>query len=142
MKRIFLLLLIVIVSQCITMAQAIKYKEVKNSDLTYVLNNIVKTTRFTDDKNNLLIRVYVVSDKSGSAHTDGSDEVTNSIYITVSNDGEAPEQHLFRLASVYNPKLVNWVKTITGSALVMTYGPANKTKKVTIRVALKQLVIR
>ena len=141
MKRIFLLLLIAIVSHQITIAQAIKYKEVKNSDLTYVLNNIVKTTRFTDDKNSLLIRVYVVADASGSAHTEGTDEVTNSIYIAVSNNGETPEQRLFRLASVYNPKLVNWVKTATGPGLVMTYGPANKIKKVTIQVGLKQLVM-
>ena len=142
MKRIFLLLIIAIVSHQITIAQTIKVKEVKNADLAYVLNNIVKTTRFTDDKNNLLIRAYVVSDKSGSAHTEGTDEVTSSIYIAVSNDGEVPEQHLFRLASVYNPKLVNWVKTATGSGLVLTYGPASKMKKATIQVGLKQLVIR
>jgi len=142
MKRIFLLLLIVIVGHRITIAQTIKFKEVKNADLTYVLNNIVKTTRFTDDKNNLLIRAYIVPDKSGSAHIEGTDEVASSIYIAVSNDGETPEQHLFRLASVYNPKLVNWVKTATGPGLVLTYGPANKARKVTIQVGLKQLVVR
>lgn len=142
MKRIFLLLLIAIVSPRIATAQTIKVKEVKNSDLTYVLNNIVKTTHYNDEKNYLFIKVYVTADPSGSAHVEGTDEVTNSIYIAVSNDGEAPEQHLFRLPSVYNPKLVNWVKTANGPGLVLTYGPANKTKKATIQVGLKQLIVR
>ncbi|MES2426890.1 MAG: hypothetical protein V4560_07935 [Bacteroidota bacterium] len=142
MKRIVLSILIVVIGHCITMAQTIKSKEVKNSDLTYVLNSIQKTTHYNDEKNSLFIKVYVVADPSGSAHTEGTDEITNSIYIAVSNDGEWPEQHLFRLTSVYNPKLVNWVKTATGPGLVLTYGAANKTKKVTIQVALKQLVIR
>jgi hypothetical protein len=141
MKRIFLLLCIITVCQRISLAQAVKYKEVKNGDLAYVLNNIVKTTRFTDDKNNLFIRVYVIADPSGSAHTEGTDEITNSIYIAVSDDGEAPEQHLFRLASVYDPKLLNWSKTALGPELIMTYGSANKKKKAAIRVGLKQLVI-
>jgi hypothetical protein len=126
----------------LAVAQTLKYNEVKNTDLTYVLNNIQKTTHYNDEKNSLFVNVYMVADPSGSAHVEGDDEITNSIYIAVSEDGEAPEQHLFRLASVYGPKFVNWIKTATGPELVFTYGPYNKRKKVIVHIGLKQLVIR
>jgi hypothetical protein len=141
MKRISLIILIVIVGHVLAVAQTLKYKEVKNTDLTYVLNNIEKTAQFNDDKHNLFIKAYMVADPSGSAHVEGDDEITNSIYIAVSEDGETPQQHLFRLASVYGPKFVRWVKTAAGPELVVTYGAANKKKTVRIRIALKQLVI-
>jgi hypothetical protein len=142
MKKIILATLVIVVSHAITIGQTLKYKAIQNADLNYVLNNIEKTTQFAADNGDLFIKAYIVADPSGSAHVDGTDEITNSIYIAVSEDGEAPEQHLFRLTSVYDPKFVNWIKTPGGPELVISYGPANKRKKATVHVALKQLVIR
>jgi len=142
MKRITLSVLTVIICHAIAVSQTLKYKAVNNDDLVYILNNIEKTTSFTSDKNDLFVKVFNVADPSGSAHTEGTDEITNSIYIAVSEDGEGPEQHLFRLASVYDPKFIKWVKTPAGPELILSYGPANKRKTATIRVTLKQLFIR
>src|SRR6185312_39578 len=108
MKGIVSLLFLTAASLC-GIAQKLSYSSIKNQDLTYVLNNIVKTTSYTTNNNDLFISVYSVDDPSGSAHIEGDDEVTNSIYIAVSEDGESPEQHLYRLSSVYNPKFLNWV---------------------------------
>jgi len=129
MKRIILSILTVIIGHSVTIAQTLKYKEVKNTDLTYVLNNIQKTTHFNDDKNSLFVKVYMVADPSGSAHVEGDDEITNSIYIAVSEDGEAPEQHLFRLASVYGPKFVNWIKPLKGPSWYLPMARPIRSRK-------------
>jgi len=90
----------------------------------------------------LFINVFNVSDPSGSAGFSESEEITNSIYIAVSEDGEAPEQHLFRLSSVYDPKFIKWTKTPTGAILTIDYGTSNKRQRSTIKVTLSQLLIR
>jgi hypothetical protein len=141
MKPSILVSLIAFTIPSFAFGQAVKYKEIQNADLRYVLNNILKTTSYDDDKNSLYVNVYNVGDPSGSANNE-SCEITNSIYIAVSEDGELPEQHLFRLTSIYGAKFVTWTKTSVGPALVMTYGPNNKRKKVTILVGLKRLTLK
>ncbi|MBV8388751.1 MAG: hypothetical protein JO080_03015 [Mucilaginibacter sp.] len=123
-------------------AQNIKYRSVNNEDLVYVLNNIEKTIEFTNDNQTLYIKVFVVSDPSGSANIPETDEITNTIYIATSEDGEAPEQHVYKLTSVYDPKIISWTKSSKQPQLVFSYGPADKRKKVTVSIALKQLQIK
>lgn len=141
MKPSTLLFLLAFTIPSFAIGQVLRYKEVQNADLRYVLNNILKTTSFDDDKNSLYVNVYNVADPSGSANNE-SCEITNSIYIAVSEDGEFPEQHLFRLTSVYDAKFVTWTKTSVGPALVITYGTVNKRKKATISVGLKRLTLK
>jgi hypothetical protein len=123
-------------------AQTIKYNSVNNEDLVYVLNNIEKTIRFNDSTQSLFIKVYVVADPSGSAHTPGTDEITNTLYIATSEDGEAPEQNLFKLTSVYDPKIISWTKSAQHPKLVFSYGPADKRKKIAVSIELKGLKIK
>ena len=124
-----------------TFGQTIRYKKVENYDLIYLLNNIEKTTDFKATESDLAVRVYSVSDPSGSAQTGESDEVTTSIYFAVSEYGEAPEQYVYRLTSLYNPKFVKWVKDAGGPKLIITYGSFNKIRTATIQVTLKKLII-
>ena len=124
-----------------TFGQTIRYKKVEDYDLIYLLNNIEKTTDFKATESDRAVRVYSVSDPSGSAQTGESDEVTTSIYFAVSEYGEAPEQYVYRLTSLYNPKFVKWVKDAGGPKLIITYGSFNKIRTATIQVTLKKLII-
>lgn len=140
MKKIAALWSLILMLSVTAKAQKLSYSTVKDQDLTYVLNNIVKTTSYTNNSD-LYVQVYNVADPSGSAHTEGTDEITNSIYIAVSEDGESPEQHVYRLSSVLNPKFVNWIKSPSGAKLVISYGFAGKRRNATISISLRKLVI-
>jgi hypothetical protein len=122
-------------------AQHLNYKSVSNEDLTYVLNNIEKHITLKNNADTLFINVYMVSDPSGSAGIPEGEEITNTIYIAVSEDGEAPEQNLFKLTSVYNPKIVSWNTAAIRPQIVLAYGPFDKRKKATISISLKGLTI-
>ena len=141
MQRTRLLLLLFSLLSLQALGQTLRYKKVESYALTYLLNNIEKTTDFKASESDLAVRVYSVSDPSGSAQTGESDEVTASIYFAVSEYGEAPEQYVYRLTSLYNPKFVKWVKDAGGPKLVITYGPYNKIRTATIQVTLKKLII-
>ncbi|MFI5163530.1 MAG: hypothetical protein ACHQHN_19805 [Sphingobacteriales bacterium] len=122
-------------------AQKITYKNLPDSNLTYILNSIEKHIAFKNNKDDLFINVYVVSDPSGSAHTEGTDEITNTIYVAVSEDGEYPEQHLYKLTSVYDPKIVSWTKNAANPQLVFTCGAYGHRKRVVVSIFLKSLQI-
>jgi hypothetical protein len=123
-------------------AQKVKYNSVNNEDLVYVLNNIEKKIEFINTDQTLYVKVYVVADPSGSAHTPDTDEITNTLYIATSEDGEAPEQHLYKLTSVYDPKIISWTKSAKHPQLIFSYGPADKRKKVIVSIELKELKIK
>ena len=139
-----LLLLIFFYSICSIngFAQVLKYQKINNQDLVYVLNNIERSILFQNSTGDLFVNVYIVSDPSGSAHTEGTDEITNSIYIATSEDGEAPEQHLFCIGSVYDPRLISWTKSVKHPRIIFTYGPADKRKKVSVAIELSGLKIK
>ena len=139
MERTRLLILLFSLLSLQALGQTLRYKKVESHDLTYLLNNIEKTTDFK--ASDLSVKVYLVSDPSGSAQTGETDEVTASIYFAVSEYDQAPEQYVYRLTSVYNPKFVKWIKDAAGPKLVITYGPFNKTQTATIQVRLKRLII-
>ena len=141
MKRTRLLLLLFSLLSLQALGQTLRYKKVESYDLTYLLNNIEKTTDFKAPDSDLRVKVYLVSDPSGSARTGETDEVTASIYFAVSEYDQAPEQYVYRLTSVYNPKFIKWVKDADGPKLVITYGPFNQLQTATIKVTLKKLII-
>jgi hypothetical protein len=125
-----------------TFAQTIKYRVIQNEDLDYVLNNIEKTVAFSNPSQTLFVKIYIVDDPSGSAHTPETDEITNTIYIAVSEDGEAPEQHLYKLTSMYAPKIIAWTKSASQPELTLSYGPADKRQKIVVSIGLKALKIK
>ena len=122
--------------------QVLKYKRVVDSSLIYVLNNIERSVKLQNSSGDFFINVYIVSDPTGSAHIEGSEEISNSIYIAVSEDGEVPDQYLYRLNSVYDPKIISYTKSVKHPQLILAYGPADKRKKVAISIELKSLQIK
>ena len=139
MERTRFLILLFSLLSLQALGQTLRYKKVESYGLTYLLNNIEKTTDFK--ASDFSVKVYLVSDPSGSAQTGETDEVTTSIYFAVSEYDQAHEQYVYRLTSVYNPKFVKWIKDASGPKLVITYGPYNKIQTATIQVTLKRLII-
>jgi hypothetical protein len=116
----------------------LKYKRVVDSGLIYVLNNIERSVKFKNSSGDFFINVYIVSDPTGSAHIEGSEEISDSIYIAVSEDGKVPDQYLYRLTSVYDPKIISYTKSVKHPQLILAYGPANKRRRVAISIELKK----
>lgn len=75
------------------------FKKVNDHHVSSILNNIRKTYEL--DATNIFVRVYIVSNKSGSAKQPESDEVTDNIYIAVSEFDEMPRQSLFVLKNIF-----------------------------------------
>lgn len=120
-------------------AQKLTVKSSANNELVYVLNNLEGKFSTYTNNNDLFITVYLVRDVSGSAG-DESCEANNLLYIATSEDGEAPEQHLFKLTNIYNPKFVRWIKK-PKPEMIFTYGAAGHKKTATIAVSLKGVSI-
>jgi len=135
-----LLLTILLSAQVLpVLAQKIAYKNVANEGLVEVLNSI--ENYHTIEANNFAVNVFVVARPHESAGNPETDETMEAIYIATSEFDLAPEQHLFKLTSVYNAKIISWSKSKKNPQFVFTYGPANKLKRVTVSVSLKGLKI-
>ncbi len=139
MKLLSILTLIICLAFS-ALGQDLTSTKVDNDDLVYILNNLEKMSIYKSDTSVLYIRVYSVPDHSGSAKA-ASCDVTTTIYIAVSEYGEVPDQSLFKLSSVYNPKFIKWIPSKNEPALVLSYGIADKRKTVTIKVKLNGLNI-
>jgi hypothetical protein len=121
------------------LAQKITYKRVANEGLVEVLNNI--ESYHTIEANSFAVNVFVVARPRESAENPETDETMEAIYVATSEFDLAPEQHLFKLTSVYNAKIISWSKSKKNPQFVFTYGTANKLSKVTVSISLKGLKI-
>jgi hypothetical protein len=141
MKKLLINAMLLVASISAYSQKKVTYKEVQKEDLVYILNNLEKVTSYNNN-NDLFITVYSVSDLSGSAGLE-SCAVTNRYYIAVSEDGEAPEQHLYKLGSVYEPQFIRWIKSPREPKLVFTYIDlkANIKRIVTAAITLNKIVV-
>ncbi|MEO3405305.1 hypothetical protein AAFN85_15455 [Mucilaginibacter sp. CAU 1740] len=141
LKKILLAALITIGAAFNSLAQAINYKNVSNKDLTYVLNNLQKRYVYTDHKT-LNIAVYLVADQQGDPDAPADCKNPESIYVAVSEVNKPdPEQHVYKLNAVCDPKFINWVKSKKMYKIAFSYGAAVKRKTATIGIMLKKLVV-
>jgi hypothetical protein len=111
-----------------------------NEDLVYILNNMGEQYSYAPDTSELLVNVYFVWDPSGSAGF-ASCEATNSIYIAVSERGEGVDQNLFRISSLYNPKITKWLGNRSVPRFRIEYGPADQRKRADITIGIDRLTI-
>ncbi len=103
--KYFLLLLLVLSSffnNGFLKAQNPQITKAGNNNLSYVLNNTRNT--FTAATKTISVKLYQVSNKSGSAKQAGTDEVTDNFYVSISEFDEQPKQMLFVIKNVYAPK--------------------------------------
>jgi hypothetical protein len=141
MLRRLLLAVLLIAGSCLSsVAQTIKYKTVSNQDLTYVLNNLQKRYVYTDHKT-LNIAVYLVADQQGDVDAPADCKTPGSVYIAVSEVKPQPEQHVYKLNPVCDPKFINWVKSKNMYKIAFSYGTGAKKKTATVGITLKKLVV-
>ncbi|WDF81496.1 hypothetical protein PQ469_25590 [Mucilaginibacter sp. KACC 22773] len=123
------------------LAQKISYKSVANDDLVEVLNSIEDYHTIQTPDNSIVVNVFLVARPYESAGNPETDETKEAIYVATSECDLAPEQHLFKLTSVYNAKIISWSKSKKNPQFVFTYGPVNKLKSVIVSVSLRGLKI-
>ncbi len=104
---IFSILFFTILSFSIN-AQEPLVQKVKSADITYVLNNIRSTHKAQTSQ--FVVNLFEVSNKSGSARQNESDEVTDHLYIAISEFDEKPKQLLFVIKDVYGPSEIKMIK--------------------------------
>lgn len=89
-------------------AQQPLVQKVKAADITYVLNNIRST--YKAQTSGFVVNLFEVSNKSGSAQQNEADEVTDNLYIAISEFDEKPQQFLFVIKDVYAPSEIKMTK--------------------------------
>ena len=104
---IFSILLFTILSLSLN-AQKPLVQKVKSADIIYVLNNIRST--YKAQTTHFIVNLFEVSNKSGSARQNESDEVTDHLYIAISEFDEKPQQLLFVIKDVYATSEIKMIK--------------------------------
>lgn len=140
-KKIAFLLFIIIGLNQFTFGQTIMHNEVKNENLVYILNNMEVASKYENPNADLFVTVYYVNYSDGSRETESCDAST-TVYIAVSEDGEAPEQHLYKLSKLFDVKFMKWTPTKSGVSFTLSYWDKKlKTKTSKINVSLKSLSV-
>ena len=133
--RLFLILLL---SFGCTHAQEIKVTKTEDYDLVYLINRIKELSdKKTDD---LSIRIFSVDNLPGSAGYP-SGEVTHDLLIAVSEYDEVPEQSLFQISSLFNPKIKEWNTETDEPKVIIEYGPYDEKKDLVLRIDLQKVEI-
>ncbi len=116
-----------------TFSQTAVLKYEKDSSLTRILNHISYYKVFKTTE--LVISIFVMSNESGSANLPESDEVSEKVYIGVSEFGEYPKQMLYSVDNLYMPKNFKIVeKNADYIILTFSHGPKLKPGFVEIKI--------
>jgi hypothetical protein len=117
--------------------QGIEIKTIENSEIVKLLNEAVS---FSSNKtNDLYFKVFSLgNDPVSAGYANG--EVTNKLYITVSEDGELPDQKVYVIGSFYDPKAIKWDnKNPKHPEFTIEYGEFNAKKRVTFIIGLDKI---
>jgi len=121
--------------------QTIKINKVSNTDMVKFANESHIIAEIRNDYF-ATIRIITLGNLPGSAGN-ANGEITENIYVAVSEYGEIPDQNLFCISEFYNPKFVKWdnagEKTID---FIITYGPADKLKTQRFEISLDNVKIK
>lgn len=141
MKKLIFFFLCLIAFQKLK-AQTIKVNKVTNIDLEYILNNINLLDKHISSKSDLYINLYEVTNPSGSAGF-ASCEVSSNLYIVVSEDGEAPEHHLFQIKNINFPKFIKWSNPPMDNEFFLSFSDKlGKKKTIKIKVDLSKVELK
>jgi hypothetical protein len=132
MKKITLFAILVFISLN-TFSQTAFLKYEKDSSLSRILNNITNYKVFKTTE--LVISIFVVSNESGSANLPESDEVSEKVFVGVSEFDEYPKQMLYSVDNLYMPKDFKIVeKNADYIILTFSHGPKLKPSIVEIKI--------
>ena len=125
--KIQLSFLFIIVASQLGCGQKINIESISNVDMIKFANE----SHIIAEKRNdyfATIRIITLGNLLGSAGYPNG-EITENIFVAVSEYDEIPVQHLFCISEYYNPKFVRWEnekeKTID---FIISYGPADQPK--------------
>lgn len=83
-------------------SQELEYEEIESADMVYIMNRIQYQGRKAGD--DLVLRVLTVDNLPGSAGR-SSGEVSQDVYLAISEYDELPEQNLYAIRNVVMPKV-------------------------------------
>jgi hypothetical protein len=131
---IFSILLFIILSLSLNAQQPVVQK-VKATDITYVLNNIRSTYKV--QTSGFVVNLFEVSNKSGSAQQNETDEVTDNLYIAISEFDEKPQQFLFVIKDIYAPSEIKFTKQ-SEQIMELSFFYSEKGKKKKVKAIIKK----
>jgi hypothetical protein len=126
-------------------AQTARPVKVNDSLLSYRINHIQSFQQYQFKE--LVVTVMEIANPSGSAHTEGTDEITTNLYFGVSEFGEAPDQSLFCIKNLYAVSNIQQDRTVPGEAMIsFTYIDINNSvkpikRKIRLKLTLQTAVI-
>lgn len=119
-----------------TPTPAITYAKVDNKEMVKILNGFSVFSEMMTNK--VSVRVLVVYETG----TETASCDNTSMYLAVSEISDCPRQTLYKLNSVYGPKLIRWNKEdATHPSMVMEYGKYNQRKPVTVKIGIDGIKI-
>jgi hypothetical protein len=136
MKRqtvIFLSIFSLIIFPVSLCAQQPAVQKVKDQSITYVLNNIRAT--YKAQTTNFIVNLFEVSNESGSAQQNETDEVTDNLYIAISEFDEKPQQFLFVIKDIYAPSDIKMIKQ-SEKMIELSFSYLEKGKKRKVRAGI------
>ncbi|MDI1254860.1 MAG: hypothetical protein PSV16_02070 [Flavobacterium sp.] len=104
--------------------------QVKNTDLKNLVGSIKDFKNY--QLNDKSINILVCNNESGSAKQEGTDEVTDRIYISVCEYGEASECQLYVVESTLNVSIEKVSESKSSVSIIINYGSYGKKKSDTI----------
>jgi hypothetical protein len=121
--------------------QGIKIESIRNVDMVKFANE----SHIIAEKRNAYfasIRIITLGNLPGSAGYPNG-EITENIFVAVSEYDEIPVQNLFCISEFYNPKFVRWEnekeKTID---FMISYGPADHPKVQSFEISIDTVKLK
>lgn len=138
MVRSSLIIILIIFGSSSLYSQDIKIEKVEDFDLVRLISGITLKSEARTDQ--LDARILFMTDLPGSAGYNNG-ETTTSIYVTVSEYDELPDQNLYILKSFYNPTIKEFEsKSSEAFNLIIEYGPSTDRMKKTFIVKLNEII--
>lgn len=135
--RITVLLVFTITLNLAAQKKTLNINTLKKKQLMSILCNL--DTSIIKSNDNLSVRLYVASNKSGSAKLKESDEVSKLLLMAVSSIDDAPTQKIFTVNNLIYPKIVAFVEeTNNNYLLTIEFGVVKKRTKKTINISLNK----
>lgn len=143
MKSFFLNILIVIGFFWVpenSFSQHIKAEKIDDTNIVSLLNNVREYRQFKSA--GLTTKLFVISNPSGSALIPEGDEVTDNIYIAISEYDEQPKQSLFCVKNVYAISKIQLEKAVKNTiSISFSYIEHKVIRKSTIKITIDDIVI-
>ncbi len=118
-------------------SQEVVFEKVENFKTIKLLNDFSLLKEFKTEQ--LIVKIISINNFPGSA--DGPNgEISNDIYIAVSEFDEYPNQNLFKLSNLFNPKIENIdLSDNSKPSFDMISGQSDNRNKIKIEITINEI---